>query len=463
MTVYKPPHPPGEDKHRLLFWGEAMKEKRIRLEHILGGVGRLTHSSKERISQAYSVVREKLSGVQVQLNRSSPTNEGESFIPLSPVALLGGVAYLVLNAPERCLPVIETCNNLESVDIYSYFTAMAIAAFSLLDCSGDSGMIKKPGVMGLSVKKYAQRSNELARVKSNYSSLVDKLAKQGIPEGLIDQHTELWEFMRTLKENDVVSQNRTFNVQDKDGQRWLLKINTNKTRARIEAAANYYLSPHFTFIVPGKSPEPVEANELYLTFQKDVSGELAIEQPLEYWIGAYALFHREAGTLLCTAGVSLADVSFRSADEQVERYLQGRHNNDFRLDTIRLRESIDYLQGIKRKTAIHGDGKPGNRLGKYLVDLELTGWGHPAIDLALLFAHYGIPQEEWGHHLIGYLMIKGVENSLTEELGELESGMKHAAYYQSAKEIIGSSLREIRTDTIRDNQQLACYARALAA
>lgn len=294
----------------------------------------------------------------------------------------------------------------------------------------------------------------------NSSDLYTKLLQAGIPEEAIEANEELWDFLQDAKRNEIISQNRSFYVRDKDGNRLLLKITGNKAKARMEAAANYYLSSHLKFIAPGKFSEPLEANGLYLTLQKDISEETietAAEMPLDYWIGAFALFHREAERILQEEGVNLREVAFKTADHESERYLRGRKNHELKLDLVRFEEAIDYLQTSSPKVLIHNDPKKSNLVGKYIVDLELCGRGHPAIDLALLFMQYGVFEAEWDIHLRKYLTAKGTAESYGDELKNLKEGMRHATHYTAVREIIGSSLREVRPETVMANLQLSSH------
>ena len=56
-----------------------------------------------------------------------------------------------------------------------------------------------------------------------------------------------------------------------------------------------------------------------------------------------------------------------------------------------------------------------------------------------------------------YLKVRGIESSFDQELNELREGVEKAAIYTATKEVVGSSLREVREDTARDNRLLASY------
>jgi hypothetical protein len=290
-------------------------------------------------------------------------------------------------------------------------------------------------------------------------SVIDKLIAQGIPEEAIVGNQELWDYIQKVERNEIVSANKNFYLTDSNGEKLLLKISDNKTKAEIEAAANYYLGNHFNFIVPGKSPQPIEANGLYLTLQKDVSEEVIVLKPLEYWVGSLALFHRDAERILRENNVEIKDKKLRSVEEIKEMYSRGRGVHDLSyFNESKLEDVINLLEEADKKDYIHGDLKNGNRYSSYLVDLEGCGKGHPGIDLSMLFMQYNLPQRDWEHYLNMYLEVRGVENSFDQELKELKEGVEKAAIYTSTKEVVGSSLREVRENTAKDNRLLTSYS-----
>ncbi len=285
-------------------------------------------------------------------------------------------------------------------------------------------------------------------------SLVDKLVGAGIPEEAIYGNEGLWSYIREIERNDFVSANQTFFVTDNCGENWLLKSTKNKTKARIEAAANYHLSEHFDFIVPGNAPRPIEANGQYFTLQKFISDEVTVIRPLEYWLGSLAMFHRDAERILNDNGVEVQEIEFRSAEGEEERYSQGRRNNLLRFDRARLEDCIDYLRETDYKTFIHRDVKRTHLLGRHLIDLEQSGIGNPGIDLAMLFMEYRVPKEQWDKHLKTYLAIKGSP----DEFGQLQEGVEVAAYYMANKEVISSSLKPLSPTRIEQNHHLSAQA-----
>ncbi len=292
-----------------------------------------------------------------------------------------------------------------------------------------------------------------SRESTNYS-LVDKLIAAGIPEEAIAENKELQDFIRNAESNEVVSANDTFYITDNQGEQWLLKVTDNEKKARIEASANYHLSAHFDFIVPGMTPEPIKANGLYLTLQKDVS-ESNVVRPLNYWIGSLALFHRDAEEILRKKNIVIGNKKLKSVDELMEMYDHGKGVHDLaRLDHAQLEDAISHLQ--TGEDYIHGDLKRGNIRSSYLVDLEGCGRGNPGIDLSMLLMQYGVPKEAWGTHLETYLRIKGTDD-FDSELRDLQASVEQAAIYTATKEIVGSSLREVKPNTAKNNQLLASY------
>lgn len=375
-----------------------------------------------------------------------------------PVALAGW-AYFFMNCPPELYQVSPLMQGETDCLIQAAKAIIGgvVGSYALLSLT--AGTVA-PNFFGLYSENPTKEENELSKLKSKYGEVVDQLIAQDIPEELIDENMDLWDFLRRVERNEVISKRDNFDVVDEDGNKWRLSITDNKEAARIEAAANYYLSQHFDFIVPGKFAEPLEANGLYITMQKNVADEPTIERTLDYWISSYAMFHREAEGILKDAGIEIPEVKFRDPKEEVERYLQGRKLNSLGLDPVRLQDAMEYLQNTSYKTLVHSDTKKDNHLGRYLVDLELCGMASPAMDLVLLFMQRGIPEEEWDTHLAKYLALKGVSGSFDEEFKQLKEGMEHAKYYKAAKEIISSSLREVTEKTVRDNLQLTQYALA---
>lgn len=296
--------------------------------------------------------------------------------------------------------------------------------------------------------------------------LVERLLEAGIPEQAIEQNKDLWSFIQSVERDAIVSANRVFSVTDRDGKAWKLKITSNKQKAYVEAAANYYLSSRFDFIVPGAFSKPLEANGLYLTMQEDVSDKSIAVRPLEYWIHAYALFHRDAEAILREANIVIPDAIRHSVGEYHEQYAQGREHHDFPFDWGRLRESIAYLQRPDSpKTVIHRDGKPGNIVGPYMVDLEDIAVGEPAIDLAMAFTRFAVPEEQWGGYLAQYLSARdGVPVSVDDaNVRQLQRGVREAVIYTAYKELLGSSLRRITPETRAQNATLVQQLYGLAA
>ncbi|MFA6460883.1 MAG: phosphotransferase [Candidatus Woesearchaeota archaeon] len=297
------------------------------------------------------------------------------------------------------------------------------------------------------------------RKEAELDSLVDQLVKGGIPEEVIEANKELSDYIIQVERNEVVSANRTFYVTDKDGQKWLLKTTQNERKARMEAAANYYLSQQFDFIVPGKQPEPLQANGVYMNLQRDVSNQPKIDQPLEYWIACLALFHREAESIMAQYMAIVPVKQLRGIDALAEDYAQAKKTVSIKFDRVAMAEAIDYLVASQDLVFGHGDNKKGNRLGKYLVDLEGCGKVHPGIDLSLLLMEYNVPKDQWSQHLSKYLELRGYSGSREEELKSLEQGTVFAARYTAVKEVLGSSLRNSQ-ETAGENQllrhQLSC-------
>ncbi|MFH1682279.1 MAG: phosphotransferase, partial [Candidatus Woesearchaeota archaeon] len=261
------------------------------------------------------------------------------------------------------------------------------------------------------------------------------------PEELIEGNQELWDFVSRIESSQVVSKNKTFHLVDKERNNWLLKVTDCKEQACLEAAANYYLSGSFDFIVPGRSPEPIAVDGLYITMQKDVSDEKEVRPSLDYWLSSLALFHRDAERILRENGVDIRDIQFRSAEEEKERYLAGRRKHELKFNQSNFEDCLAYLRESSYKTLIHNDTKKDNLHGRYLVDLELLCIGNPGIDLAMLLMNYGLPQQQWSCYLKRYLQLRNVGDLSDQELKQLNRDVKLAAYLVITREKIASSLR----------------------
>jgi hypothetical protein len=288
--------------------------------------------------------------------------------------------------------------------------------------------------------------------RPNDNSLVDKLIDAGIPEEAIAGNEGLWDYLRNVEENEVVSANQNFHVADKDGQRWLLKITGDENKARMEAASNYYLGQHFDFIVPGMAPVPIEANGIYMTLQQEVPK--TIDRGVDYWMASFALFHREAEKILGEKGIFVSDKVLKSVDYLEEQFDESKGNHELTFRKAEIRDAIDYLMETDYKIMVHGDAKEGNRFGSYLVDLESCGRMHAGIDLAMVLMQSNIKKEDWDVHLRKYLEIKGTSGNFDQEFQELKEGTHYAALYMATKEVCGSSLRRLDKETRKDNEQL---------
>ena len=290
-------------------------------------------------------------------------------------------------------------------------------------------------------------------------SVVDQLYESGIPEEVVGH---LSTYLSQAATNEVKSKHPTFKAVTKDGEKVLIKINGDRATARIEAAANFYLSQHFDFIAPGMFPEPLESNGLYITVQRDVSAEATnTVMPIEYWITSLAMFHKESEKILREEGLTeIREYDVRSLDHILEQQAMAKHlgHRTFPLDVKKLEEGIAYLEETSYKTVIHGDNKDANRMGPYLVDLELIGRGSPAVDLGLLFMQYNVPKKDWGRMTDLYLKAKGSE-CIGEERKLLQEGLEFTSHYTAARIVASSSSKmKQKKQTLDENERLISYA-----
>jgi hypothetical protein len=298
----------------------------------------------------------------------------------------------------------------------------------------------------------SQIKSKLFNPKQKKSSIKDQLIEAGIPEEVIEANTTLNDYIVSAERNEVVSANQNFHVANRDGQRWLLKCSNNEKKAKMEAAANYYLGQHFNFIVPGMAPEPIEANRIYITLQQEVPK--TIDRDVNYWMVSFALFHKEAEEILKENGVVIEDREIRSLDYLEDSFRQSRDKQDLRFKKEEIRDAIDYLVETSDKVFGHGDVKKDNIFGSYLVDLENCGRIHPSIDLAMVLIQSGIKKEYWKMHLKNYLEIRGVNGSFDEALRELETGTDYAAKYMATKEACAASRRRITPGIKKETERL---------
>lgn len=297
-----------------------------------------------------------------------------------------------------------------------------------------------------------------------YNSIEDFLTSKGIRDELIEGNRDVWDFVREIEYNEVVSFNQSYKVVDKDEKKWILKITTDEKKARMEAAANFYLSGKLSFIAPGLSPEPTEINSFYLTLQEDISDkkELLIDRTVDYWVQTLATFHREAGEILESKGIVVPDLEILDLDIMQFIYESSDKGHDLRFDKHEIKDSVDYLLSTKSNYLVHGDVKKDNRLGEMLIDLESCGKGNPAIDLALIFMQYNISGKEREKYLKDYLTIRGSVN-YERELKELNEGINYAMIYSGCRECWGSHTRRITEQTKKDGSLIRKHILSIAA
>ena len=290
-------------------------------------------------------------------------------------------------------------------------------------------------------------------LKVGDNNLIDLLVSVGIPEEALHKNISLWHSLQSIQKNEFVSKNQTFFITDKNKEEWLLKFTRNKQRAFLETAASYYLSENFDFILPGKFPEPVESNGVYMIMQKSARKLLAVQRSIDYWLWCFALFHRDAEKILRENKVNISNVSFRYFEQEKERYSLIKRIVDFPLVKARLEDAINYLYESDYKRVIHNDNKPEHRIGKHLVDLELIGKGHPGLDLSMLFMQYKIPMYAWDMLLKKYLSFKGVASSFDKEFKELQKGVFEGAYVAICRELISYPFRFPRLQSLTSTQK----------
>ncbi len=297
------------------------------------------------------------------------------------------------------------------------------------------------------------------KVKSHGDDILDALYLAGFPEQVLESNAGVTSILTSAKTNDVVSRHPTFTAKDKQGREWHIKVSDDEKGSEREASAGYYLAPEMGFLIPSKFPIAIDTNGMYMTFHKKVVDDNV--KGIDYWIKSLAALHANAQWVLKKNNVEIEGYKLREESSIADMVdsIKGicGINVAVNYDAILMDDAIRYLNEIGPKCFIHGDLKGDNLLGKYMVDLEGSGIGHPALDLAMVLMGHKVPVEEWDMKLVDYLSIKGTENSFDNEFRHLKEGVQYAAIYTATKEILGSSMRELRADTILNNQLLATY------
>ena len=293
-------------------------------------------------------------------------------------------------------------------------------------------------------------------------SIIDKLIEAGFPESVLEANREMWEMLTSADKNDVPSANPVFEITDQKGENWVLKLYDrsnpgNERKAKLMSIANYYLSQNLDFIVPGKSPKPIEVEKYYLTLQKKIPQEEKVKMPLEYWVSSIAQYHKEARKILEENGAELIKAPIRGHDFFNEQRKKAKKTIEVSFDKSKLQDCIDYLKDDTLQTIIHRDLKEDNLFGPFLIDLDNSCLGNPGIDLAMLFAQYQLPKERWDQYFQMYLDVQGFEGSLGSALKELRKATEFGTYYCTTNEALGSSNRKITKRTLPRNASMLSY------
>jgi len=215
--------------------------------------------------------------------------------------------------------------------------------------------------------------------------------------GLADEYVEALvsqfptkENLQLLVQDPQVSANKVFHVRTKDGRKLLIKLETNPTKAKVEQAANYYLSrdPYFSdFIVGADVLTPVEFGEVYLLVQEDVSDspEAKLRRPLKYYLGRMAMLHAKGYEALVREGIQIPQVRMRTFNELAD-CLEQKECEDFiswsKLKAIKGQyEESRAILTEGSSCLILKDPREDNRKGKFFIDLENLSIGEPSIDM----------------------------------------------------------------------------------
>jgi len=281
--------------------------------------------------------------------------------------------------------------------------------------------------------------------------------------------------LENLSKNSQISANKVFRVKTKEGKPLVIKITSDKRKAEVEQAANFYLpqNERFQFIVPADNPTPFEYNLLYVTSQYDVSEhpDAQSSMDLAYYLKSMAILHAHGAEILRNAGVNIQHVrvrdSYKLIDEISERdkKILTKYLDLSRLDRKRYDEYAARLLQSGNSSLILKDPRSDNRKGKFLIDLENLSIGDSSMDL-VMFTHdtaLGMQEEErrgvCNLYYRLYCEEKGIEHT--------EAGFKRfldnfdAALYVVAGSELNALLKEGQINDPEKLKRLILFARKI--
>ena len=240
------------------------------------------------------------------------------------------------------------------------------------------------------------------------------------------------------KEVEVPSYNKVFVINDElFGKRYILKISTDELKAKTEAVTNYYLGQHEIlgqYVPQGLIPEPIKFGELYITIQEDL-GESVVAKPLEYYMKAIAMFHVYAEDALTKHIESFNKTIFATSTELIDK-LPVKVANQLNSNAVsKTQDSFSSLIESDDLVLGHGDLKPDNIGGEYLLDHEQIKVMPREYSIASFLA-LNLPnnKEKWQGLISTY--VKSVTEETSQELDpiELTDRVLQVANYNLLKE-----------------------------
>jgi len=230
---------------------------------------------------------------------------------------------------------------------------------------------------------------------------------------------------QTLTQHQEISHNKTFKAKGKNGENLFIKVTSNKAKAKVESAANYFLSQDERLqgiITRGYYPEPIDYEGiLYITVQKNVNGDDERKYDIHYYMAALALFHSHVPDVLAShitlpsyKPYSFGQVLIQLRNPSRYKHLEGQYNHN-------LEKMSNY-----EVTLIHADTKEGNLFG-VLGDLEDICWGPQPIDLVLPLVQRNISKDEWPIYLQTYIDVRAQESFYLCNVTQLTQEVSDAA------------------------------------
>ncbi len=268
---------------------------------------------------------------------------------------------------------------------------------------------------------------------------------------------DLGKEVKQINHNGAVSFNKVYDAKSPQGDDLIVKVTGNKTKAKIEAAANYHLYKHDVlgmYFAEGLVPEPIKIGDVYLTVQRRVEDNS--EHDAAYFMTALAYIHAYAGSALKETGVIVPVLEKREFGEIIDnaktklpvkvRTLKGKYD-----DAAALVNETDDL--VISPT----DLKQDNIIGGKFIDLESFKVADRAYSIAsYLVNNHSMETEKWKSYIQAYTdTINRVTNgSVFLDASDLERRVKEIAIVPAAREVGGIHSRKMGLEQRRKSSLL---------